>query len=322
MKKIIISISIILMAGMTAYAQNNQVLVKNEGILIGNDVATSTSNITLNNKSSRPIAVHINNLTTITSGWNYGAGINTLTGKDKDVALRISAYHTTPQSRARAYGIYTAAGNATSGYNYGIYSFLAGSNNGTALYASSQEVVSDVISGGRFSGWFMGRVYMSERLGIGTNSPSCALEVNGTISCTALTQTSDLRAKTNVADLGSTLNKLEELRPVKYNLLPDNVQLRAETLQALPDTGKVVTADMRKYLALEEKRDQDRKHIGFIAQEFKKVFPELVYEDDKGMLSIDYLSLIPVLVETIQELNRRLEAMENKQTPGIIRANP
>ena len=69
---------------------------------------------------------------------------------------------------------------------------------------------------------------------------------------------------------------------------------------------------MRKYLGMGEKRDVNRKHIGFIAQEVKQVYPELVYEDEKGMLGIDYVSLIPVLVETIQELTKRLEAIENK----------
>ena len=34
----------------------------------------------------------------------------------------------------------------------------------------------------------------------------------------------------------------------------------------------------------------------------QKVFPELVYADKEGILSIDYIGLIPVLVESIKEL--------------------
>ena len=305
-----IFIFIFLTCSVVAYSQTNKIKVSSSEIIIGNDAAVANFNINLNNKGSKPHAVTINNATTVTSGWNYGAFIGNTIGKDSDVGLRVNAYSSTSLTKARSYGVYSVAGNATSGYNYGIFSYIHGSNNGAAIFGMSSSGMSEVVSGGKFAGWFMGRVYMSEYLGIGKNSPSYPIDVNGNIRCTSLIQTSDLRTKTNVASLENSLMRVGQLRAVKYNFIDPDIERIAEAAKAIPDTAKSGIPDMRKYLGMGEKKDADRKHIGFIAQEFKDVFPELVYEDEKGMLSIDYVSLIPVLVETIQTLNKRVETLE------------
>lgn len=50
-----------------------------------------------------------------------------------------------------------------------------------------------------------------------------------------------------------------------------------------------------------ESHHPSRKQIGLIAQEVQAVLPELIQEDDEGLLKLDYISLIPVLVEAIKE---------------------
>lgn len=49
---------------------------------------------------------------------------------------------------------------------------------------------------------------------------------------------------------------------------------------------------------------------GFIAQEVQKIFPELVKTDDEGMLSVDYVGLIPHLIEANKSLSARIEKLE------------
>lgn len=44
-----------------------------------------------------------------------------------------------------------------------------------------------------------------------------------------------------------------------------------------------------------------QKQLGFLAQDIKEVFPELVSEDQDGYLSVNYIGLIPVLVEGMKE---------------------
>jgi hypothetical protein len=51
---------------------------------------------------------------------------------------------------------------------------------------------------------------------------------------------------------------------------------------------------------------------GFIAQEVQEVFPELVKTDDEGMLSVDYIGMIPHLVESIKTLNDLVKKQEQR----------
>ena len=47
-----------------------------------------------------------------------------------------------------------------------------------------------------------------------------------------------------------------------------------------------------------------KKHFGFIAQETKKVIPEVVEKDRKGFFTIRYTELIPVIVSAFQEFQK------------------
>ena len=49
---------------------------------------------------------------------------------------------------------------------------------------------------------------------------------------------------------------------------------------------------------------------GFIAQEVRKHFPELVHEDEEGFLSLDYISLIAILLEKTKDQEKRLSRLE------------
>lgn len=62
------------------------------------------------------------------------------------------------------------------------------------------------------------------------------------------------------------------------------------------------------YFKWKDGRDE-KTHIGYIAQEIKKEFPDQVQKDDKGMLSVNY---IEVLVAKIQELEKRIQELEKK----------
>lgn len=58
---------------------------------------------------------------------------------------------------------------------------------------------------------------------------------------------------------------------------------------------------------------KDEKHFGFIAQEVKNIFPELVssFRNSK-YLGINYIGFIPILVQAIKELNEHKLLLEKK----------
>jgi hypothetical protein len=50
-----------------------------------------------------------------------------------------------------------------------------------------------------------------------------------------------------------------------------------------------------------------------LAQEVQQVYPELVKEDVNGNLSVNYNGLIPVLLESIKELKKKLMELKRKK---------
>ncbi|MBK8702130.1 MAG: tail fiber domain-containing protein [Saprospiraceae bacterium] len=54
------------------------------------------------------------------------------------------------------------------------------------------------------------------------------------------------------------------------------------------------------------------EQIGLLAQELQKVYPQLVKENDRGDLSVNYSGMVPVLLEAIKELQQRVAQLEEK----------
>jgi len=61
-----------------------------------------------------------------------------------------------------------------------------------------------------------------------------------------------------------------------------------------------------------EKTDKNGHDYGVIAQEVEKVAPTLVKKRDDGYLSVDYIKLIPILIEEVKSLNNRIKVLEGK----------
>ena len=67
-------------------------------------------------------------------------------------------------------------------------------------------------------------------------------------------------------------------------------------------------------LATFEYLNSDKSHIGFIAQDIYKYYPQLINEDINGNYSIKYLELIPLLLDYNKKIKIRLSNLEEKLT--------
>jgi len=105
-----------------------------------------------------------------------------------------------------------------------------------------------------------------------TNRWSAVYATNGTI------QTSDRRLKTNIKNLNYGLKEVLALQPVSYNW--------------------------------KEKPTTDNK-IGLIAQDVKKLVPEVVTGDEaKEKLGMNYAELVPVLINAIKEQQQQINDLK------------
>ena len=96
-----------------------------------------------------------------------------------------------------------------------------------------------------------------------------------------VTISSDARLKSNIVALGPTLISLLQLEAKSYTMKNDAEQ---------------------------------KQKIGLLAQEVQKVFPELVSEDNSGMLAVNYQALVPVLINALKELESETSSLESQMS--------
>lgn len=161
----------------------------------------------------------------------------------------------------------------------GITSKMAVSNNHTELYLYNYNDPSKYI-----------------RLRSENVSAVNELEVHGTLVVDGqFVNSSDKRLKTNIKKLDTQYEKLEQLETYTYNMLSDSAKAASEKQGA--DTIK---------------KCKMKERIGFMAQEVQELFPDLVLEDEQGMLGIDYISMIPLLVEANKHKKAQLDELEKE----------
>ena len=99
----------------------------------------------------------------------------------------------------------------------------------------------------------------------------------------ALIGLSDATTKENVAVIDDGLSVIKKLKPKTYNYKPE----------------------WQGY--------SNRKHSGFIAQEYQQVIPEGTYNDEEsGKLCVDLAEVIAPLVSAVQQLEARITELEKK----------
>jgi len=159
------------------------------------------------------------------------------------------------------------------------------------------------------------------RVGIGrkpsTNS-TYRLEVQGDAYATGLFTSSDEILKRNVKDMEDQrldyVTKLRLLKGKSYEKLIESGKDNAEIVNNMVSAGKIPKEEAENALQNlnETKKDTYRSEYGFIAQDVKDLFPELVIEDTEGVLAVNYIGLIPVLLEAIKDLQEKVEKLEQR----------
>ena len=113
---------------------------------------------------------------------------------------------------------------------------------------------------------------------------------NATLTGTLTQSGSDIRLKENINQIPDALTKVNSLTGFTYNW--------NETAQDLGYKGE----------------DHDDLQVGLSAQDVEKIQPEVIKPmgADPNYKTIQYEKLVPLLVESIKELTKKVEALEAK----------
>ena len=89
---------------------------------------------------------------------------------------------------------------------------------------------------------------------------------------------SDIRLKNDIKEIDIDIEKIAQLPTIYFKYIGDN---------------------------------SNKERIGTIAQEIKKIFPQIVHEDSEGYLYVDYHMLSVVSLYGIKKLNEKMKKMES-----------
>lgn len=113
------------------------------------------------------------------------------------------------------------------------------------------------------------------------------------VSAPVFVTDSDVRLKTDIKQMGGLWKRLQDLTPVSY-ILHDKSSLISDEEQYASATKEVKATEL----------ENTRRSYGLVAQEVREVFPELVYENEEGVLGLDYQGFIPILIEAVNNLSQ------------------
>jgi len=164
-----------------------------------------------------------------------------------------------------------------------FYRFKAGvaglANEDIAVYGANRSAL-PVRVGGTYAGYFDGDV-----------------NITGTLSVPTISTTSDYRLKQDIRQLNEAGSFIDNLHPVSFHFKSDT-------------TVFGVSAKSQRFQTL---------HYGLVAQDVQKVLPDIVYENQDGYLSINYIEIIPLLIQSAKDfqeenrkLNDRIESLEQQ----------
>lgn len=112
-------------------------------------------------------------------------------------------------------------------------------------------------------------------------------KVTGSLTAASVSTSSDIRFKDNISDIeSSVLKSLASLRPVSYTF-------------------------KRESMIYLNEGEEERTHYGFIAQDVKEILPDIVSEDGAGYLSVNYVELIPLLVQVLKQQQDQIDELQS-----------
>ena len=127
---------------------------------------------------------------------------------------------------------------------------------------------------------------------------------------------SDIRLKSNIRDIDNSIGLLSQLNGIKYdfNLKLVNQEQMAALDRAQPTNDKERAAVAKARAEFEQLNQPIKDQYGFSAQAVKEILPELVTETPDGYLAVNYVAIVPILVEALKAQQVQIEKLQQELT--------
>jgi Chaperone of endosialidase len=157
------------------------------------------------------------------------------------------------------------------------------------------------------------------RMGVGRVPRDYELDVQGIVQAMMLYQDTNAEQVRDVKPLTPVLAKLQQLQPMTF-------EWKADTARSEPvsSSGSLTASDSESPTASSSSSSMPdtntvnlNQRIGLLAEQVGPIFPEVVKTASDGSQSVAYTSLVPVLIQAINELNHQ-HRMEKRRLENLI----
>jgi hypothetical protein len=237
----------------------------------------------------------------ITSGGNVGIGT------------------TSPTSKATINGTLQITGSSTPSGGTGLELLYDGTAAGTLAFSRGVGYIPNFMDGSQLQFYTSStermRITSGGNVGIGTTSGSARLNVQDSNAFATNLTVSDAigngifaRFNTSVTSNIGSITRVGSTPVVAYNTTSDyRLKEDFKQIKGLELISKIKVYDF-KWKGIDDRMD------GVIAHELQEVIPYAVTgeKDGENMQSVDYSKLVPILIQSIQELKAEIEILKNK----------
>lgn len=215
---------------------------------------------------------------------------------------RIDPPSYSPNNSCNSFGL---QGSVSCGaYKYGVAGSITTSNNGAAVLGVNGSFLSSDHPVGCYAGYFVGNVKVKGSL-TATNT-LMSVPSNMTLIGTQAITRSD--------EEGSVTSKLNVLRNTTYF---EEQSAKGSGVDANESSVDLFGNEMQndnEELSLLEKQRLAKVHHGFDINKLSEVYPELVYEMEDGSQAVNYMEMIPLLVQSINELSLEIQELRGEKS--------
>ena len=291
-------------------------------VSVNNDYSYATSPLSIGGTGSSGYQIYCN-------GQKNGAQILTMNRTDTSsdtyagyfrawadngrncTGIRAHAFRNSATGNTKSIGV-MGIGSASSqlpGWSYGVFGGIGPVETGAGIYGST-TMVCNSFPDSRYAGYFSGPTKVAGDL-----------SVTGSIQGTVLGCSSPLTASGGERDsyaMESVTGRLCGLSTMVFHhqrpesdseAVQEAVSSDADLLEEFKEMG-IEEAACEPTEDVIGPQILSKAHYALDAEQLEKTFPDLVYEQKDGTKSINYMEMIPLLVQSINELQAQIKEQQ------------
>ena len=309
MKKSLLLISLCVLA-LSASAQFK---VQSDGKIAIQTTSTALSPISINDtgNSSTYISCFVTGKSGITLS-TYGSNGNTMvyggnfstTNAGQHASLRGYA-----NGGIEGFGVMGYASAMTKSIGLWGYADTLNTNVSAAVYGTVTGDLGTALTSGKYAGFFNGNVKVIGNV-IANNIASKTLLGESASGSASSSADLSLRSVSVAGSLsGLSVTTFQKERPAPPEKVETIYDLDGDTLRR----GGVPEPDII------DEQYYGKTHYALDADRLEEAFPDLVYINKDGTKMINYMEMIPLLVQSINELSAKIEILEGQTSEGAAR---